>query len=65
MNDRLMTRKEIMQQYGIRASAETWWEWQKKGVLTPIRISREVQYRQSEVQSFFDSLGRASRGQDR
>ncbi len=55
MSCKLLTRKQINQRYGFDYVAESYRRWEKKGYLTPIRMSplSRVYYAEDQVTGFF------------
>lgn len=51
-NDDLMTRKQVCDFLGC--STVSLWNFDKKNLLTPIRIGRSVRYKRQDVEAFIN-----------
>jgi predicted DNA-binding transcriptional regulator AlpA len=51
--DILLTKKEVCKIFGC--VEETLWHWEKKRILTPIRIGKKVRYKKSQIDEFINS----------
>lgn len=44
----LLTKKEVMEKFGVCHT--TLWNWNKNKILIPVKVGKEVCYRQSDVE---------------
>lgn len=54
--ERLMTKQEVMEKFGVCHT--TLHNWNKSGVLVPVKVGRKIHYRQGDVQELLARKGR-------
>lgn len=53
--ERLLTKAEVMEKFGVCHT--TLYNWDKSGLLIPVKVGRKIHYRLGDVQALLDRRG--------
>ena len=53
--EKLLTKSEVMEKFGVCHT--TLYNWDKSGVLVPVKVGRKIHYRLGDVQALLERRG--------
>ena len=54
--ENLLTKKEVLEKLNVCHT--TFWNWERKGYLIPVKIGRKVSYRQADIEQIIIERGK-------